>query len=512
MLNIKICRKKLKETKIFFSPKKIPELILKEKNNKIGLTPKKIQKSMLLTESKTDETDLNNILTLRKLNIKKRLKPNKTEFISHHNINTQINNNRNNNMNKTFYKLNKPMNKTKSFNDISINLYKSKYCSHRVQTSVSFFKRNNLDKSYDLKNIKNLELTQSYKGNKNNNKITYIEYQINQILSKKKEKINKKSKNKDKIKIKNYKNIFGLINKINNNEKNNTFRNSIINNFKIKNDSNKDSQKEIRSKISKNKFHINKIFFEGELENLFHKTMIIQNNKNEFENFVMSLTNEELKLLYENKNMLPLLIKNRNNYNLTESNNFKIKEEKKLDKLKNIYFENNLINLFINGRKRPIIKSNFIKMDKNDSFSHNIDNYNQKYFSDTKNEFNKIEKIELLSKSQIYKKINVINKKTEINEEDLLKNEFMLGNKNQLKLLGNKNKLKSYKNNKEEKNIGQKMWERWLEDIISKKKDIINNDTSINIDSKDNNIIFRIKSKKKKKNLQRKSVDEVELK
>ena len=56
------------------------------------------------------------------------------------------------------------------------------------------------------------------------------------------------------------------------------------------------------------------------------------------------------------------------------------------------------------------------------------------------------------------------------------------------------------------------MWERWLEDIISKKKDIINNDTSINIDSKDNNIIFRIKSKKKKKNLQRKSVDEDELK
>ena len=38
----------------------------------------------------------------------------------------------------------------------------------------------------------------------------------------------------------------------------------------------------------------------------------------------------------------------------------------------------------------------------------------------------------------------------------------MLGNKNQLKLLGNKNKLKSYKNNKEENNIGQKMWERWL--------------------------------------------------
>ena len=43
MLNIKICRKKLKETKIFFSPKKIPKLILKEKNNKIGLTPKKIR-------------------------------------------------------------------------------------------------------------------------------------------------------------------------------------------------------------------------------------------------------------------------------------------------------------------------------------------------------------------------------------------------------------------------------------------------------------------------------------
>ena len=178
MLNTEINRKKLKEIKLFSKPKKIPELILKDKNNIIDLTPLKRNKSILLTELKTEENNINDVLTLRKINIKKKLKPNKTEFLSH-NIFKQINNS-NNNINKTFYKVNKPMNKMKSSIDISTNLYKSNYRSHMTQTSVSFFKRNNMNKSINLRklqNIKNLELDKSYDESKNN-KVTYIEYHI----------------------------------------------------------------------------------------------------------------------------------------------------------------------------------------------------------------------------------------------------------------------------------------------------------------------------------------------
>ena len=108
----------------------------------------------------------------------------------------------------------------------------------------------------------------------------------------------------------------------------------------------------------------------------------------------MSLTNEEVKLLYENKNsILPILIKNKNNYKLTEYE--KTNYNKNLEHLKHISFENNLINLFLKRNKKPIIKKEFEK-----SYSNENDKNNNQVNIDS------IKHKNALSKNQIYKKIN----------------------------------------------------------------------------------------------------------
>ena len=97
-------------------------------------------------------------------------------------------------MNKTFYEYKKPFSKIKSFIDFS-SLYKPNHSNHMTQTSISFFNKKEENKSFNLKkieNIKNLELNNSFNENKSNNNVTYIEYHINKILTKKKEKKDKK--------------------------------------------------------------------------------------------------------------------------------------------------------------------------------------------------------------------------------------------------------------------------------------------------------------------------------
>ena len=187
-MSTKISRQKLKITEYFNSQKEIPKLITKSNKNYLVLsTPKrKLHQSFLSNKIEKDDNDINNYLISSKINIKKKLKQNKTEYNYNY---TQSNNNK---MNKTFFELNKPFNKVKSFIDFSSNLYKSNYSNHMTQTSISFFnkKEGNENKSLNLgkiQNIKNLELNNSFNENKSNN-ITYIEYHINQILSKKKEK------------------------------------------------------------------------------------------------------------------------------------------------------------------------------------------------------------------------------------------------------------------------------------------------------------------------------------
>ena len=186
-MNTKINRKKLKITKFFDSQKVIPKLINKNSNNNLThFSPeRKIHNSFLLTYLKTENNDINNYLTSTKINIKKKLKQNKTDY----NYNTQIQAN-----NKKFYKINIPLNEVKSFSDlsnISNNLIRSNYSSHMTQTSLSFLNNKENDKSKNLRkiqNIKKLELNDTFNTENKSNNVTYIEYHINQILSKKKEK------------------------------------------------------------------------------------------------------------------------------------------------------------------------------------------------------------------------------------------------------------------------------------------------------------------------------------
>ena len=368
-MNSKISRKKLKITKLFNSQKVISALITKNNdNNLLIFSPvRKLQNSFFSTKLKTETNDIKNYLTSSKINIRKKLKQNKSEY-------TEYNHNQTNN--KIFYKLNTPFNKVKSLNNLSNinnNLINSNYSSHMTQTSISFFNNKERNKSDGLgktQNIKNLELNNSFNIENKSNNVTYIEYHINQILSKKKEKNN--NTNKETKLINNDRNFPRLMLKLNNgnnyNKGNNKkyFRNS-FNNINIhKSLNNSDNYISNNEEyLNTEKFHINKIYFKDQLENLFHKIIVVKNNRNEIKNFVLSLTNEELKLLYENKDILPLLVENKNNYNfkknLTEIEKSKLKDDKKVIELKNISFENSLLNLFLKGNKKPIKKRNFLK-------------------------------------------------------------------------------------------------------------------------------------------------------
>ena len=95
----KISRQKLKITEYFNSQKEIPKLITKNNKNYLVLsTPKrKLHQSFLLNKIEKDDNDINNYLISKKINIKKKLKQNKTEYNYNY---TQSNNNK---MNKTFF-------------------------------------------------------------------------------------------------------------------------------------------------------------------------------------------------------------------------------------------------------------------------------------------------------------------------------------------------------------------------------------------------------------------------
>ena len=477
-MNTKISRQKLKITKYFSTTKEIPKTITKINNYGSSILPKqrKSSNSLLLNQLKTENNEINNYLTSSKINIKKKLKPNKTEYNF-----TQSNLNK---INKTFDKPNIKFNKVKSLSDFNNDLIKSNYRSHMTQTSISLFGNKESDKSLNLKKLKkinNLELSNSFSLNKFK-KVTYIDYQINQILSKKKEKINnefdlinnnnKRNLSRSMLRAK-YDNYYNYLNqKQDDNHINNTYINKTDNNNNII-INNKDN-------IKKEKFRVNKIYFEDELDNLFHKINIIKSNKNEFNNLVISLTNEELKLIYQNKDILPILIKNKNNNNnLTENEKSRTKPDRKFEGLKNVSFENNLLNLFIKGNpkdNKPLIKPDFPKVqykenDKNNT-SVNYDHIKYQPYSNSSNLNNK----NTLSKSQIYKKINV-KKNSETNDEDILKKDFIF--------LGYKNKLNATQYNKEEIKKGEKMFETWFSDVINKNKNK-NKNKDINI----NDIIY----------------------
>ena len=289
--------------------------------------------------------------------------------------------------------------------------------------------------------------------------------------------INKFNANKGiKLTNNNKRNFNRLMLKLGNNYNNaiNNYNENHINNIniinkKIKNNKNKEN-------LNKDKFHVNRIYFEDELENLFHKILIIKNNKNELENSVMSLTNEEVKLLYENKNsILPILIKNKSNYNLTEYE--KTNYNKKLEQLKHISFENNLINLFLKRNKKPIIKKEFEK-----SYSNENDKNNNQVNIDS------IKHKNTLSKNQIYKKINIKKKSDKEDDYSLLKKD--------LDFLGYKNKIHFNQYNQEEIKKGEKIWEKWIKDVIDKNKNIKKN-------KNDNSDIYEERIKKEEEDFKK---------
>ena len=213
--------------------------------------------------------------------------------------------------------------------------------------------------------------------------------------------------------------------------------------------------------------------------------MIIRNNKKEFKNLVMSLTNEDLKILNENQNILPLLIKNRIENNLEKN---KTKLNKKNDLIKKVNFGNNSINLFLKGNKKNNnfnIKTNFSEEQKKE-FDKNISSIN---YDDIKHNNNKGDN--KLSKNPIYKKIN-LNRNSQVNNDEnaLLKKE--------LNFLGYKSKLHANQYNKEEIKKGEQIWEKWIEGVMNKNKNNNkNNDKKNNKDiDKKNKKIFKKKLKK----------------
>ena len=501
-MNTEITRHKLKESKYFNLPKKNQKILIQNNSN---------LNSYLLTEQESNKNindDINNYFTSRKINVKKKLKQNKTEFILPNvliekNAFTQKNINK---MNKTFYKVNSSFNKTKSFSDFSeINksknnnislynkLYKSNCSSHMTQTSESFFHKNNnnynSNNNNKLQKIKNLRLNNSFNDNKSNI-ITYAQYHINQLLSKKKSS----SKNKF-IQIKTFKRENTFLFNMNNgmNSYYNTSNNFIKNNEGNKSNINDKKEMNINEKMntSGNKFHINKIYFEDELEKLIHKIIIIKNNKKEFENFVMSLTSEELQILYKNKDILPFLLKNKDNLNLSTDEKIKIKEEKKHsdDYLKNIIFQNQLINLFLKNSKKSFSKTNFRNLKTTFSYksasekNNNIDNYDnnsKEHYIDKEKEKEINNKRKNSNKIYKYKNINIISKDDNNNEKNLLKN-------NDLLFLGFKNKINYNLNNKLNKAQIKKdeiLWEKWFNEVLDKNK---NSDKNINNDNNNDN-------------------------
>ena len=262
-----------------------------------------------------------------------------------------------------------------------------------TQTSASFYSKNNSKEN----SAKKLEL--NFENDKSNNiidlnKIKYIDIHINQILSHVDEIKRKKI---EYLLNKRYKNINNelrqdvykpLIGKFNTNINNNVSFNEVMKNNNIKISREK--------KVEKNGYNINYVNFKDKLDNLVHKIKVVEDNE-EFEEFVMSLTNDELNYIINkmNKNILPLLMnkkeKNFVNNNLTHSYNFqnrdKIIQSGKRIKEKE---EDNYIKINENCKESFL---NILKENKIDNNKNNIEN--NKYFpkiinNNNKNNYKKI--------------------------------------------------------------------------------------------------------------------------
>ena len=359
----------------------------KSKNNLLNKesSPKKIKNQKLFKKNKTFLEPFTFFIISNKNNINKNnIKEKYNSFYKNPNINnSKIDINR----------INSYINTSNSTRTNESKKNRTNYSSKMTQTSASFYSKNNSKEN----SAKKLEL--NFENDKSNNiidlnKIKYIDIHINQILSHVDEIKRKKI---EYLLNKRYKNINNelrqdvykpLIGKFNTNINNNVSFNEVMKNNNIKISREK--------KVEKNGYNINYVNFKDKLDNLVHKIKVVENNE-EFEEFVMSLTNDELNYIINkmNKNILPLLMnkkeKNFVNNNLTHSYNFqnrdKIIQSGKRIKEKE---EDNYIKINENCKESFL---NILKENKIDNNKNNIEN--NKYFpkiinNNNKNNYKKI--------------------------------------------------------------------------------------------------------------------------
>ena len=268
-------------------------------------------------------------------------------------------------------------------NDSQYNLIRNNntnYSSKMTQTSISFLNdinsknnsKNNSKSSVKKENIVNFEINLD-NNNKEIKKVNYIDLHINQILSKEDE-IKKKKMEIIKKKINNKKTINNISNckpiplNIINHFISNSYKNFNNNLIQISTQ----SQLEKRINTYKEKNPVNYVNFKKELDNLFHKIKVIEKNK-EFEDFVISLTDEELNYVLSNmnKNILPILITNRDNKNFINLNQSSYDSE---DKLKMLMAEESKRENTINIKAYDNQKNSMFDNEKDIKNNNNINN------------------------------------------------------------------------------------------------------------------------------------------
>ena len=419
----------------------------------------KDNKKYLLTEFKTNRNNKK----------QKLLKKNNTLLDSHflfdkkNNINNDRNNQNNlfrTNYSKLFLNTNNSfINSSYSYksNNHSNKILKrnnTNYSSKATQSSFSYLNKTEYKNKFNKKEIiKNFDL--NFENNKtyndiNLNKVKYIDIHLNKILSKENE-----------IKRKKIEYLFNR--KYNNIFKYNFFDSHL--NYRpryLYNNEEKHNLNDEKKKNSYNNCNVKYVNFKYNLDNLVHKIKVIDNNK-EFEELVMSLTDEELNYLsnYFNKNILPLLVSKKENKIID-------KDVKKYNELKEVvnngiekkYLNDNYSNL--NASKNSIL--NDLKQLKN----------NKKIFP--KIIFNKNKNIQKLSKNIYNKNTKIINENSniiKIENNDIInenknKNENDFNEKKDI----NENAINEYKNINENSNNKNNIQINIIDNINEEEKDI----------------------------------------
>ena len=419
----------------------------------------KDNKKYLLTEFKTNRNNKK----------QKLLKKNNTLLDSHflfdkkNNINNDRNNQNNlfrTNYSKLFLNTNNSfINSSYSYksNNHSNKILKrnnTNYSSKATQSSFSYLNKTEYKNKFNKKEIiKNFDL--NFENNKtyndiNLNKVKYIDIHLNKILSKENE-------------IKRKKIEYLLNRKYNNIFKYNFFDSHL--NYKpryLYNNEEKHNLNDEKKKNSYNNCNVKYVNFKYNLDNLVHKIKVIDNNK-EFEELVMSLTDEELNYLsnYFNKNILPLLVSKKENKIID-------KDVKKYNELKEVvnngiekkYLNDNYSNL--NASKNSIL--NDLKQLKNNKkiFPKIIFNKNKNIQKLSKNIYNKNTKI-INENSNIIKIENndIINENKNINENDFHEKKDI-----------NENAINEYKNINENSNNKNNIQINIIDNINEEEKDI----------------------------------------